>query len=80
MIGYSDLKPSEAEQKMRNIAHRSITALKDIHIGEPLMDGNIGMRRPGDGISGAYWDDVVSKKTKHEITAGKKIKWEDIDG
>ncbi len=79
MIGYSDLKPSESEQEMRNIAHRSITALKDIHTGEFFMDGNIGMRRPGDGIAGAYWDDVVSKKAKHEIKAGKQIKWEDID-
>ncbi len=80
MVGSRELKPTEKERSMREIAHRSITALKEINIGEMLSNDNIGMRRPGGGLPGSKWDEVIGKVAKRVLQEGKQIAWEDICG
>lgn len=52
-------EPSLSEIKNRNIARKSIIALKHIPKGEILSDKNIGIKRPGTGISPMLWDSVI---------------------
>jgi sialic acid synthase SpsE len=74
------LEPSEKEKEMRILAHRSITAKKDIVIDEVFTEDNICMKRPGDGLLGYEWDNVIGKKSTRNILCGEQIKREDVCG
>jgi N,N'-diacetyllegionaminate synthase len=53
---------SESEAKNKNIARKSIVAAKNIAIGEEFTEGNLTVKRPGNGISPMKWDEVIGKK------------------
>ena len=78
MLGSKDLQPTEKEMQIRNEYHRSITTSCDIEQGEVFTEQNLCMRRPGDGLSGSRWDDVIGKRAKHDIGANVQLKMEDI--
>lgn len=80
MLGSSALKPTESEMEMRRLAHRSITALKDIPAGKVFDEDNLGMRRPGNGLPASDWDSILGKKAKRDIVYGQQISMEDVDG
>lgn len=50
---------SASELKNIAIARKSIVATKKIHEGEILSEANIGVKRPGTGISPMKWDEVI---------------------
>ncbi len=50
MLGNGVLEPTSEEQKMKEVARRSIVAIQDIRLGEKLNESNIGLRRPGYGL------------------------------
>lgn len=56
--------PSESEKKNKTIARKSIVAKKSIKIGEILTEANIDVKRPGNGISPMYWDQVIGTNAK----------------
>ena len=78
MLGSEDLQPTEKEMQIRNEYHRSITTSCDIEQGEVFTEQNLCMRRPGDGLSGSRWDDVIGKQAKHDIKANVQLTMEDI--
>ncbi len=78
MLGTSDLKPTDKEMEMRELAHRSITAIEDIEVGDIFTDSNLGMRRPGNGMPAYEWDNILGKKAKHSIKKGVQLTQEDI--
>lgn len=55
--GMKEISPSE--QKNIAIARKSIVATKKIHKGEIFSEENIGVKRPGTGISPMKWDEVI---------------------
>lgn len=69
MVGSEKLSPTEEERKMRNLARRSIVALRDIAKGEKLTDENIGLRRPGTGMSPARLPEVLGGTASRQIAA-----------
>lgn len=69
MVGSEKLSPTEEERKMRNLARRSIVALRDIAQGEKLTDENIGLRRPGTGMSPALLPEVLGSTASRQIAA-----------
>lgn len=69
MVGSEKLNPTEEERKMRNLARRSIVALRDIAQGEKLTDENIGLRRPGTGMSPARLPEVLGSTATRQIAA-----------
>ena len=77
-LGSKDLQPTEKEMQIRNEYHRSITTSCDIEQGEVFTEQNLCMRRPGDGLSGSRWDDVIGKQAKHDIKANVQLTMEDI--
>lgn len=54
--------PSNSELKNRNVARKSIVALKSIKKGEVFSKGNITTKRPGNGISPMEWNSIIGKK------------------
>jgi len=54
-------KPSKSEIKNKTIARKSLIAVREIKKGELFSEENIGIKRPGNGISPMRWDEVIGK-------------------
>ncbi|WP_281171909.1 N-acetylneuraminate synthase [Algoriphagus terrigena] len=52
-------EPSSSEIKNKFVARKSIIAVKPIRKGETLSESNLGVKRPGIGVSPMRWDEVV---------------------
>jgi len=61
-MGNGIKKPSPSELKNKPIARKSIVAVRNIGKGETFIQENLGVKRPGTGISPMQWDEVVGKK------------------
>ncbi len=79
MLGNSELKPTETEKKQRFVMHRSITATTEIKTGDVLTNGTLALLRPGNGIGAMYWENIIGKRAKRDISSGTKLTWEDIN-
>jgi N,N'-diacetyllegionaminate synthase len=60
-LGNGIKKPSKSELKNKPIARKSLVAIKRIEKGELFTEYNIGIKRPGTGISPMRWDEVIGK-------------------
>ncbi len=63
-MGSSEKKPSPSELPNIPVARKSIVALKEITKGDVLTQENIGVKRPGNGISPMQWDEIIGTKAK----------------
>ena len=77
MLGTKKLEPTKKEEEMKKIARRSIVALKDIDSNEILDRNNVGIRRPGTGLSPEAYEKILQKRTTRKIKKGELIKLED---
>ena len=55
-LGSAIKRPSQSELKNKPIARKSIVAMKKINQGEILTVFNLGVKRPGTGISPMQWN------------------------
>lgn len=78
MLGTRELQPTEKEMQIRKECHRSVTTACDIRKGDFFTEENLCMRRPGDGMPGSMWDEIIGKCAKHDICANVQLKMEDI--
>jgi len=78
MLGNAEIKPTENEEKMKILCRRSIVTLKDISKGELLNKQNIGLRRPGNGISPSFFDDILNKHASKNIPRGTLLTFNDF--
>ncbi|CAM1341396.1 N-acetylneuraminate synthase [Tenacibaculum amylolyticum] len=54
-------EPSVSETKNKDIVRKSIVAIKPIQKGEAFTEENLGIKRPGNGISPMNWDRVIGQ-------------------
>ncbi|EOI2961399.1 TPA: N-acetylneuraminate synthase [Campylobacter jejuni] len=66
-------KPSESESKNINIGRKSIVAICSIKKGEIFTEKNLGVKRPGIGISPMLWDEVIGKVAKKDFEIDELI-------
>ena len=66
-------RPSRSELKNIEIARKSIVAVASIKKGDVFSDINIGVKRPGNGISPMKWEDVIGKKAKRDFLEDELI-------
>lgn len=78
MLGSSVVRPTNTEQKMKVLARRSVIALKNISSGETFTPLNVGLRRPGDGISSFHYSHVLGKIARRDIQRGHRLDWCDL--
>ena len=70
----SDVKRvSPSEQPNIEVARKSIVAARDIKAGEIFTEENITVKRPGNGISPIFWDDVLGLKASRDFPADSLI-------
>lgn len=61
-LGDGIKSPSKEEMQMRDIARKSLIALREINQGETLTLDNIIIKRPGNGISPMRLKDIIGTK------------------
>lgn len=66
-LGTSQKQPSQAEIRNRSIARKSLIALEDIRLGEPFTKLNLGMKRPGLGLSPMLYWELLGKLSQKDF-------------
>ncbi|MBQ9341277.1 MAG: N-acetylneuraminate synthase [Lachnospiraceae bacterium] len=72
-IGDGNKKPTESELQNRNVARKSIVALKAIKKGELLSEDNLTTKRPGNGISPMRWNEIIGTSAKRDYEEDELI-------
>lgn len=67
LLGSGVKEPSPSESKNKPIARKSIVALQPIKQGVVFTQENIGIKRPGTGISPMQWDEVLGQEAKQDF-------------
>lgn len=78
MLGSPILRPTAAEQEMRLLARRSVVALHDISENTLLSNANIGLRRPGGGLSPDMIGNVFGLTAARAIKKGQHVSLGDL--
>ena len=68
-------RPSPSETKNIEIARKSLVALAPIKAGESFTEANLGVKRPGSGISPMRWDDFIGRPANRDYHADELIEW-----
>jgi len=66
---------SKKELKILKVVRKSIVAIKSIKKGEKLTEKNLGIKRPGVGISPMKWPKIIGKKSNKNYNADELIKY-----
>ena len=72
-LGDGVKKPSNSEQKNKEIARKSIVAKTYIQKGEIFTENNITVKRPENGISPIKWDEVIGRVSSREFKEDELI-------
>ena len=63
-LGKNIKKITKSEKKNLNIARKSIVAIEEINKGDVFSKNNIGVKRPGGGLSPTNWLVILGKSSK----------------
>ena len=66
-------RPSPSESKNLEIVRKSLVALVPIKAGEPFTEANLGVKRPGSGISPMRWDEFMGRPANRDYHADELI-------
>ena len=77
-MGSIKYSKSDNEKKCYQLK-RSLFVVKDVKKGEIFTDDNVKSIRPGDGLHTRYYDDILGKKAKINISYGTPLSWELIE-
>jgi len=72
-LGDGIKKPSPSESTNKPIVRKSLVALKTIKNGEVFSENNVGIKRPGAGISPMRWDEITGKVAGRNFKADELI-------
>jgi N,N'-diacetyllegionaminate synthase len=78
MLGSAAMQPTAAERDMRAIARRSIVAVRDIARGQTLTEDNIGLRRPGTGLTADMFEQALGRIATRDLQAGEVLQLGDF--
>ena len=71
--GSGKKEPSNSESKNKAVARKSIIAIKAIKKGEELTETNLGIKRPGTGISPMRWLEILGKNAVRDFEVEELI-------
>ena len=72
-LGDGRKSPSDSEIKNIEIVRKSIVASRDIVAGEVFSEDNLGVKRPGDGISPMKWNEIIGRNAIRNFKKDEKI-------
>jgi len=71
-------KPSQSEQKNKEIVRKSIHLTREISAGELLKESDLIALRPANGISPMEWKKLVGRKLKQNMPLMAQLQWSDL--
>lgn len=71
--------PTASEIPVRAVVRRSVTAGRDLAVGETLSEADLMLLRPASGIPAKQLDEVVGRVIKTAIPAGQPLQWSDLN-
>ncbi|OFY84024.1 MAG: N-acetylneuraminate synthase [Bacteroidetes bacterium RIFCSPLOWO2_12_FULL_35_15] len=77
-LGDGIKRPSPSESKNIAIARKSIHLIKDLPKGHIIGEGDLIMKRPGNGMTSVLIEYVIGKKLNSDLQEDHKLSWEDI--
>lgn len=72
-LGSPEKNPSPTEAPNRLVVRKSLVALRSIQRGEIFSSQNVGVKRPGTGISPMLWHDVIGTVAHRSFSADDLI-------
>jgi N,N'-diacetyllegionaminate synthase len=66
-------KPTQSEERTKQLVRKSIVALREIRKGDRFSEFNIGTKRPGTGISPMFWDEIVGQESQRDYLEDEMI-------
>ncbi len=72
-LGDGDKRPMPSEAKNAPIARKSLVARSAIHAGEPFTPDNLGVKRPGTGVSPMHYWDWIGRPATRDYAADEMI-------
>ena len=66
-LGDGIKRPTNSEIKNIPIARKSIVAIKNIRKGDKFSPKNIGVKRPGTGISPHRWNEILGRVSRQDF-------------
>jgi N,N'-diacetyllegionaminate synthase len=78
MMGNALVRPTTKELEMRKLARRSIVILKNIKQGEELTEGNIGLRRAGNGLAPVLMKDMLGAYASQDLSEGNLLELKNV--
>ena len=72
-LGDGVKRPSHSEERNKIIARKSLVAIKEISVGELFDVDNVGVKRPGNGLSPMYWDQVLGRPARRAFKVDEQI-------
>ena len=77
-LGSSIKKPVPAEQEVANSLRRSVVAITEIPEGIVISEKMLAIKRPGNGIAPKYFDLIVGRVARRNISANTLISWDQV--
>lgn len=77
-LGTSEKLPTESEKKNIVIARRSIHIMNGLLKDHVITEKDLIMKRPGDGISPMYIEDVLNQKLNKDVMKDHKLSFDDL--
>jgi N-acetylneuraminate synthase/N,N'-diacetyllegionaminate synthase len=75
VLGTGVVAPTSREDEVRRLARGSIVVLRDIALGQVLLEKDLSVQRPSCGIEAQKWLDVVGRVATTDIPAGARLEW-----
>ena len=72
-LGDGIKSPSLSEKKNIDIVRKSIVAKKVILKGEIFTEDNLTVKRPGNGLSPMYWNELIGKMASKDYEIDEMI-------
>lgn len=72
-LGNGVKMPSNSEKPNISVARKSIVANQTIKTGDVFTEENIGVKRPGNGISPMKWDEIIGSVADKDYQADELI-------
>jgi N-acetylneuraminate synthase len=78
LLGSHHKAPLPSEDIARLNARRSIVVARDLPAGHRIAETDITYKRPGNGVSPRYWDDVIGRMTTRALEEDHVLMWSDV--
>ena len=72
-LGSDQKRITSSETRNREIIRKSIVATQHISSGEPFSADNLGVMRPGTGLSPMSWNDVIGSVARRDYKPGETV-------